>query len=621
MLADVGQPVDADDLARALARAAAHARDERVPRGEALELAPRRLGHRGRRPGRRRSAPACRRRRGRARRARGSAASWIRASTAVASRRDSRRPRVVPGRAYCPGCPARVFLALGLVIAAALGVGVGLAGLRRRPAGRDPDDGARGRDPRARSGRRRRRGTLLAAAPPAATPLATGGVRLPGRRLGRDGDLDERLGDRRQSRRRRRAASPASCSSAARSPPTPSSPARTRRRPRRPPTATSTERWPRTSQALGAPVTGEPGGARRLGDADAQRPRTSSARTTKDRAATRAPSPRSTSASTLDHGGLPAGTRDPDRLRRGAAPTRCRRRAEARDAGGDHDHHDDDDDDDDDDDHDRREVTTTPKTTTTPSQAEARDQADDDGGGARSPTDTGRRLRPSAPPGLFPFPPELSPALEGGPYVFPVFGKVGYGNTYGEIRVGRQLPPRRRHLRRARPADRRASPTARSSRSAGTRSAATGSGCATAQGNAFYYAHLSAFSTLVFNGARVKAGQVRRLHGLHRRRRGHADAPPLRGAPRLAALPRLRRRDRPDAVPRRVRGGSSGCRSRSPPGWAPSVTGGNAAPQPGAILLVGLRHLERGRPRPRRRCAARSRRRSRGPSAVALGRG
>ena len=28
------------------------------------------------------------------------------------------------------------------------------------------------------------------------------------------------------------------------------------------------------------------------------------------------------------------------------------------------------------------------------------------------------------------------------------------------------------------------------------------------QGNAFYYAHLSAFSTLVFNGARVKAGQV-----------------------------------------------------------------------------------------------------------------
>ena len=39
VLADVGQPVDADDLARPLARAAAHARDERVPRGQALELA------------------------------------------------------------------------------------------------------------------------------------------------------------------------------------------------------------------------------------------------------------------------------------------------------------------------------------------------------------------------------------------------------------------------------------------------------------------------------------------------------------------------------------------------------------------------------------------------------
>ena len=91
-------------------------------------------------------------------------------------------------------------------------------------------------------------------------------------------------------------------------------------------------------------------------------------------------------------------------------------------------------------------ATTTTATTTTraghddaeadddPDQAEARDQATDDDGGGAEPADTGPPPAPEPPPGLFPFPPELSPALEGGPYVFPIFGKVGYGDTYGEFR-------------------------------------------------------------------------------------------------------------------------------------------------------------------------------------------
>ena len=104
------------------------------------------------------------------------------------------------------------------------------------------------------------------------------------------------------------------------------------------------------------------------------------------------------------------------------------------------------------------------------------------------------------------------------------------------------------------------------------------------QGNAFYYAHLSAFSTLVFNGARVKAGQVIGFMGHTGDAEGtpthlHFEVHPVSllylgydGAidptPFLDSARRLQRLPFP-----------------IPPGWAPSVTGGNAAPQPGAILL------------------------------------
>jgi hypothetical protein len=42
---------------------------------------------------------------------------------------------------------------------------------------------------------------------------------------------------------------------------------------------------------------------------------------------------------------------------------------------------------------------------------------------------------PEPPPGLFPLPEELQPTLDGGPYVFPVFGESSYVDTYGAARA------------------------------------------------------------------------------------------------------------------------------------------------------------------------------------------
>jgi len=104
------------------------------------------------------------------------------------------------------------------------------------------------------------------------------------------------------------------------------------------------------------------------------------------------------------------------------------------------------------------------------------------------------------------------------------------------------------------------------------------------QGNQFYYAHLAAFSTLVFNGARVKAGQVVGFMGHTGDAEGtpthlHFEVHPVSllylgydGAmdptPFLDSARRLQRLPFP-----------------MPPGWAPGQTGSNAAPEPGAILL------------------------------------
>ena len=177
-----------------------------------------------------------------------------------------------------------------------------------------------------------------------------------------------------------------------------------------------------------------------------------------------------------------------------------------------------------------------------------------------------------------------TPALTAGPYVFPVFGRADLHAELRHARSGRR-PTSTATTSSASSGSRSSpSPTERSSRSAGTARPATGSGSATGQGNEFYYAHLSAFSTLAANGAHVQAGQVIGFMGNTGQHRQGADAPPFRGAPGLAALPRLRRRRRPDPYL------ASWHRLASlafpvATGWAPNVPGTIKAPEPGAVLL------------------------------------
>jgi murein DD-endopeptidase MepM/ murein hydrolase activator NlpD len=230
--------------------------------------------------------------------------------------------------------------------------------------------------------------------------------------------------------------------------------------------------------------------------------------------------------------------------------------------------------------------TPTPETATGPTETgPAPPEPEPDATTAKGPSGpAGHVPDPGPPRWLFPLPEELSPPLEGGPYLFPVFGSSSYIDTYGEFRgdvsyhhgadifgelgqplvaiadgttfsVGRnKLGGNRLWLRDK-------------------------------QGNAFYYAHLSAFSTLVFNGAHVKAGQVVGFMG----NTGDADATPVHlhfevhpvsllylgydGAvdpnPYLDEWRHLQRLPYP-----------------VPPGWAPNVYGGNAAPRPGAVLLA-----------------------------------
>jgi murein DD-endopeptidase MepM/ murein hydrolase activator NlpD len=104
------------------------------------------------------------------------------------------------------------------------------------------------------------------------------------------------------------------------------------------------------------------------------------------------------------------------------------------------------------------------------------------------------------------------------------------------------------------------------------------------QGNQFYYAHLSAFSTAAVNGAHVKAGQVVGFMG----NTGDAQSTPYHlhfevhpvsflylgydGA--VDPTPYLDAWKHQKDLPFPIAGG-----------WAPAVPGGPAAPEPGAILL------------------------------------
>ncbi|HEY6961232.1 MAG TPA: M23 family metallopeptidase [Gaiellaceae bacterium] len=104
------------------------------------------------------------------------------------------------------------------------------------------------------------------------------------------------------------------------------------------------------------------------------------------------------------------------------------------------------------------------------------------------------------------------------------------------------------------------------------------------QGNQYYYAHLSAFSTAAVNGAHVKAGQVVGFMG----NTGDAEGTPYHlhfeihpvsflylgydGA--VDPTPYLDAWKHQKDLPFPIAGG-----------WAPAVPGGPAAPEPGAILL------------------------------------
>jgi murein DD-endopeptidase MepM/ murein hydrolase activator NlpD len=104
------------------------------------------------------------------------------------------------------------------------------------------------------------------------------------------------------------------------------------------------------------------------------------------------------------------------------------------------------------------------------------------------------------------------------------------------------------------------------------------------QGNQFYYAHLSAFSTAAVNGARVKAGEVVGFMG----RTGDAEGTPyhLHFEVHPVSLLYLGYDGAVDPTPYL----DAWSHQRDLPfpvvsGWAPAIPGGPAAPEPGAILL------------------------------------
>ena len=228
------------------------------------------------------------------------------------------------------------------------------------------------------------------------------------------------------------------------------------------------------------------------------------------------------------------------------------------------------------------------------------------------------RLRPKQGGPRKSVPLKLQPKLTAGRYVYPVYGASSYIDTYGATRadvtyhhgddIFGQL---------GQPLLAVADGTVFSvgwNKVGGNRL-----WILDAEGNQFYYAHLSAFTTTASNGAHVKGRTGGGLHGEHRRRRGHALPPALRGAPGIAALSRLRRRRRSDAVTS-TRGSTGGTlpfpmAPRAGPRRCPA---GRPPPEPGAILLgmndistadgLDPASLERALSRRRRRRALMARR-------------
>jgi len=177
----------------------------------------------------------------------------------------------------------------------------------------------------------------------------------------------------------------------------------------------------------------------------------------------------------------------------------------------------------------------------------------------------------------------VTPSLDGGPYMFPVYGPSSFVDTYGAERAdvnyhhGDDI-----FGELGQPLLAVANGTVFSvgwNRVGGNRLWLRDH-----QGNLFYYAHLAAFSTNVRNGARVKAGQVVGFMGNTGDAEGavahlHFEVHPVSliylgydGAVDPTTYVQLWRRLRNLPFPIAT-------------GWAPSPPGVALAPEPGALLL------------------------------------
>ena len=220
----------------------------------------------------------------------------------------------------------------------------------------------------------------------------------------------------------------------------------------------------------------------------------------------------------------------------------------------------------------RTSTATTPTTTTT-----------DTTSSGEAPVGDLPSLRPRNNSGSKGVPLQVQPKLTAGHYVFPVYGPSSYIDTYGSARsdvtyhhgddIFGQL---------GQPLLAVASGTVFSvgwNKVGGNRLWILDE-----QGNQFYYAHLSAFSTSAVNGARVKAGQVVGFMGNTGDAEGtpyhlHFEVHPVSllylgydGA--VDPTPYLDAWQHQQDLPFPIAAG-----------WVPAVPGGSAAPEPGAILL------------------------------------
>jgi murein DD-endopeptidase MepM/ murein hydrolase activator NlpD len=218
------------------------------------------------------------------------------------------------------------------------------------------------------------------------------------------------------------------------------------------------------------------------------------------------------------------------------------------------------------------------ETTTTTAAAAPEPTTTEDPAAGDAPRD-----RPQRNPKAKPEPLDVHPKLTAGRYVFPVFGPTSYIDTFGASRsdvsyhhgddifgqLGQPL----------------VAVTDGTVFSVGwNKIGGNRLWLLDEQGNQFYYAHLSAFSTAAVNGARVKAGQVVGFMG----NTGDAEGTPVHlhfevhpvsflylgydGAvdPTAYLDAWAHQKDLPFPVAA---------------GWAPAIPGGPAAPEPGAILL------------------------------------